>query len=109
MQQCGTWHPRHKRNQESVYRVTKWVVFEPNGEELWAQILSSVGAFLHRLFRKGAFVGATREEAYLVKCDEELFTRDEINQGIVKIDIGFAPFKPAEFVFIHVQQFRNHT
>ncbi|MGO4837627.1 phage tail sheath family protein, partial [Rhizobiaceae sp. 2RAB30] len=55
--------------EESLYRGTKWVVFEPNDEPLWAQIRLNVGAFMHDLFRKGAFQGTTPREAYLVKCD----------------------------------------
>ena len=40
---------------------TEWVVFEPNDEPLWAQIRLNVGAFMHDLFRKGAFQGPRRK------------------------------------------------
>ena len=56
--------------EESLFRGTKWVVFEPNDEPLWAQIRLNVGAFMNGLFRQGAFQGATPEEAFFVKCDE---------------------------------------
>jgi hypothetical protein len=90
--------------EESLYRGTKWVVFEPNDEPLWAQIRLNVGAFMHDLFRKGAFQGTTPKDAYLVKCDSETTTQNDINQGIVNILVGFAPLKPAEFVIIQIQQ-----
>ena len=90
--------------EESLYRGLKWVVFEPNDEPLWSQIRLNVGAFMHNLFRKGAFQGTTPKEAYLVKCDRETTTQNDINQGIVNILVGFAPLKPAEFVFIKIQQ-----
>ena len=90
--------------EESLYRGTQWVVFEPNDEPLWAQIRLNVGAFMHNLFRQGAFQGKTPGEAYLVKCDKETTTQNDINQGIVNILVGFAPLKPAEFVFIKIQQ-----
>lgn len=90
--------------EESLYRGTQWVVFEPNDEPLWAQIRLNVGAFMHNLFRQGAFQGTTPKEAYLVKCDKETTTQNDINQGIVNILVGFAPLKPAEFVFIKIQQ-----
>lgn len=90
--------------EESLYRGTKWVVFEPNDEPLWAQIRLNVGAFMHNLFRQGAFQGKTPKEAYLVKCDKETTTQDDINRGIVNILVGFAPLKPAEFVIIKIQQ-----
>ncbi|WP_347351785.1 phage tail sheath C-terminal domain-containing protein [Intrasporangium sp.] len=90
--------------EESLYRGLKWVVFEPNDEPLWSQIRLNVGAFMHDLFRQGAFQGQTPKEAYLVKCDRETTTQSDINRGVVNILVGFAPLKPAEFVIIQLQQ-----
>jgi phage tail sheath protein FI len=90
--------------EESLYRGTQWVVFEPNDEPLWAQIRLNVGAFMNTLFRQGAFQGATPHDAYLVKCDKETTTQADIDNGIVNILVGFAPLKPAEFVVITIQQ-----
>ncbi len=90
--------------EESLYRSTQWVVFEPNDEPLWAQIRLNVGAFMHNLFRQGAFKGQTPREAYFVKCDKETTIQNDINLGIVNILVGFAPLKPAEFVIITIQQ-----
>jgi phage tail sheath protein FI len=90
--------------EESLYQGLKWVVFEPNDEPLWAQIRLNVGAFMHNLFRQGAFQGTTPREAYFVKCDKETTTQNDIDRGIVNILVGFAPLKPAEFVVIKIQQ-----
>ncbi|MDH4196806.1 MAG: phage tail sheath subtilisin-like domain-containing protein, partial [Candidatus Aminicenantes bacterium] len=90
--------------EESLYRGLKWVVFEPNDEPLWAQIRLNVGAFMHDLFRQGAFQGTTPREAYFVKCDKETTTQNDVDKGIVNIVVGFAPLKPAEFVIIKIQQ-----
>lgn len=90
--------------EESLYRGLKWVVFEPNDEPLWAQIRLNVGAFMHDLFRQGAFQGTTPRDAYFVKCDRETTTQSDQNRGIVNIMVGFAPLKPAEFVILYLQQ-----
>lgn len=90
--------------EESLYRGTQWVVFEPNDEPLWAQIRLNIGAFMNNLFRQGAFQGKSPKEAYFVKCDSETTTQNDINLGIVNIIVGFAPLKPAEFVIIKLQQ-----
>lgn len=90
--------------EESLFRGTQWVVFEPNDEPLWAQIRMNVGAFMHTLFRKGAFQGSKPSDAYLVKCDRETTTQDDINRGVVNVLVAFAPLKPAEFVVIQIQQ-----
>jgi hypothetical protein len=90
--------------EESLYRGTQWVVFEPNDEPLWSQIRLNVGAFMNNLFKQGAFAGTTPKEAFFVKCDSETTTQDDVNLGIVNIIVGFAPLKPAEFVVISLQQ-----
>lgn len=90
--------------EESLYRGTHWVVFEPNDEPLWAQIRLNVGAFMHSLFRQGAFQGTSAAQAYFVKCDKQTTTQTDIKNGIVNIEVGFAPLKPAEFVKITLQQ-----
>ncbi|MFZ3493225.1 phage tail sheath family protein [Streptomyces sp. 5.8] len=90
--------------EESLFRGSQWVVFEPNDEPLWGQIRTSLGAFMQDLFRQGAFQGASPRDAYFVKCDAETNTQYDIDRGIVNILVGFAPLKPAEFVIISIQQ-----
>lgn len=90
--------------EESLYRGTQWVVFEPNDEPLWAQIRLNVGAFMRDLFRQGAFQGSSPRDAYFVKCDADTNPQIDIDRGIVNIHVGFAPLKPAEFVIIKIQQ-----
>jgi phage tail sheath protein FI len=90
--------------EESLYRGTQWVVFEPNDEPLWAQIRLNIGAFMNGLFRQGAFQGTTPAQAFFVKCDNETTTQADRNLGIVNIIVGFAPLKPAEFVILTIQQ-----
>jgi len=95
--------------ESSLYQGTQWVVFEPNNETLWAQIRLSVTAFLQNLFRKGAFQGATAQQAYFVKCDAENNPQASVDLGIVNITVGFAPLTPAEFVVIQIQQLAGTT
>jgi phage tail sheath protein FI len=94
--------------EESLYRGTKWVVFEPNDEPLWSKIRVSVSCFMNGLFESGAFQGTKPSEAYFIKCDRETTTQVDIDNGIVNILVGFAPLKPAEFVIIKIQQTAEH-
>jgi phage tail sheath protein FI len=95
--------------EESLYRGTQWVVFEPNDEPLWAAIRLNVGSFMQDYFRKGAFQGQTPDQAYFVKCDSDTTTQSDIDNGIVNILVGFAPLKPAEFVVIQIEQLTGQT
>ena len=85
------------------------MVFEPNDESLWAQIRLNIGAFMQGLYRQGAFQGSSPRDAYLVRCDRETTTQDDINRGIVNIVVGFAPLKPAEFVILKIQQLAGQS
>lgn len=88
----------------SIYNGIQWAVFEPNDEELWAQLRLNIGSFMMTLYRQGAFQGSTPSEAFFVKCDGETTTQDDINLGIVNVLVGFAPLKPAEFVVVKISQ-----
>ncbi|MGH1403978.1 MAG: phage tail sheath family protein [Alphaproteobacteria bacterium] len=94
--------------EEALFRGTKWAVFRGNDEPLWADLRTNVTSYMHTLFRQGAFQGETPQEAYLVKCDSETTTQDDIDRGIVNVVVGFAPLKPAEFVILKIQQIVNN-
>ncbi len=84
--------------EESLYRGTKWAVFEPNDETLWSSLRLNVGVFMADLARQGAFYN------YKVVCDRTTTTQYDIDRGIVKVLVAFAPVKPAEFVVLQIQQ-----
>lgn len=90
--------------EESIEQGTQWVVFEPNDPNLWARVKRDVGAFLTTVWRDGALFGRTADEAFFVKCDEELNPPESRDQGKLIIEIGLAPVKPAEFVIFRVSQ-----
>lgn len=88
----------------SIYYGIGWAVFEPNDETLWSQLRLAIRSFMTGLFRQGAFQGATPDEAFFVKCDGDTTTQDDIDAGIVRVQVGFAPLKPAEFVLVTISQ-----
>ena len=90
--------------EESIAEATRWIVFEPNDRQLWKSIRRDVGAFLTRVWRDGALMGRTAEEAFFVKCDEETNPPEIIDAGQVVAVIGIAPVKPAEFVVFQISQ-----
>ncbi len=89
---------------KSIYEGIQWAVFEPNGEELWASLRATIGAFMEQQFRQGAFAGTKSSEAYFVKCNAETTTPDDEAAGIVNVLVGFAPRRPAEFVVVKLSQ-----
>jgi uncharacterized protein len=90
--------------EESIATSTRWIVFEPNDRTLWNSIRRDISAFLTRVWRDGALMGRTPEEAFFVKCDEETNPSENIDAGIVTTIIGIAPVKPAEFILFRITQ-----
>jgi len=90
--------------EESIEEGTQWVVFEPNDEKLWARVKQSITNFLTKVWKDGALMGSTPEEAFFVKCDSTTMTQDDIDNGRLICIIGVAPVKPAEFVIFRIAQ-----
>lgn len=90
--------------EESIATSTRWIVFEPNDRTLWKSIRRDITAFLNGVWRDGALMGRTPEEAFFVKCDDETNPSDSIDEGKVVTVIGIAPVKPAEFIIFRISQ-----
>ena len=84
--------------EQSVDRGLGWTAFEPNDEPTWRTIRELVEAFLDWTFRASGFVGGGPAEAFFVRCGSDTTTQRDIERGIVGIEVGFAPLRPAEFV-----------
>ena len=95
---------------ESLYNALQAVVFEPNDHKLWSGLRASVGGFMDTLHRAGAFQGAKASDAFFVRCGlGSTMTQTDIDAGIVRVVVGFAPLKPAEFVVVEIQQIVGQT
>ena len=92
--------------EKSIERGTQWVVFEPNEPRLWGRVRRDVSAFLTNTWRDGALFGLAPDQAFYVKCDDELNPPASRDLGRLIIEIGLAPVKPAEFVIFRISQWQ---
>jgi len=90
--------------EKSIEQSTQWVVFEPNNERLWARVRATITNFLTSIWRSGALMGTTPDEAFFVRCDRSTMTQNDIDTGKLICIIGVAPTKPAEFVIFRLAQ-----
>lgn len=88
--------------EHSLSTGIEWVVFEPNREELWARVRSTLEDFLRNQWMAGALLGDRPEEAYFVHCDRTTMTQNDLDNGRLVCVIGVAPVKPAEFVVFRI-------
>ncbi|MGJ4951498.1 phage tail sheath family protein [Bradyrhizobium sp. HKCCYLS20291] len=89
---------------ESILDGTSWAIFEPNDRSLWKSLERNIAAFLRLQWLNGALVGATADQAFYVKCDDETNPPESVLLGRVITEIGVAPSKPAEFVIFRIAQ-----
>jgi phage tail sheath protein FI len=90
--------------ERSIDKGTQWAVFEPNGDQLWANVRRTISDFLFNEWSMGALLGDKPETAYFVKCDRSTMTQDDLDNGRLVCLIGVAPLKPAEFVIFRIGQ-----
>ncbi len=90
--------------ESSIEMATQWVVFEPNDHRLWKRVTRTISSFLTLLWRNGALMGTSPEQAFYVKCDEETNPTEVVDAGQLIVEIGLAPVKPAEFVIFRIGQ-----
>lgn len=90
--------------EQSIEQGTQWVVFEPNDHKLWKRVTRTITAFLMRIWRSGALMGETPEQAFYVKCDAETNPPEVVDAGQLICEIGMCPVKPAEFVIFRIGQ-----
>ncbi len=94
--------------EESVQKSTIWAVFEPNTKNTWVKVKSMIESYLLSKWIEGALAGSKPEEAFFVKVGlPETMSSDEVLDGIMRVKIGMAVSRPAEFIilqFTHKQQ-----
>jgi len=84
--------------------ITKFAIFEPNDQRLWARIRGAVSSHLSSFYNEGGLKGANAAQSFYVVCDETNNTPTSIDQGVVNIEVGVALQYPAEFIVINLSQ-----
>jgi phage tail sheath protein FI len=93
----------------TLLRQMQWAAFEPNTPALRRQLVHLLTAFLRRLYRLGAFTGASEEQAFFVHCGDELNPPWRVDNGQLVAHIGVAPAEPLEFIVLQFTRLGDGT
>ena len=93
--------------ERSIDKGTQWAVFEPNGEQLWANVRRTIEDFLLNEWQNGALLGDKPDKAYFVKCDRSTMSQNDLDNGRLVCLVGLAPLRPAEFVIFRIGQWTS--
>lgn len=84
-------------------------VFEPNNSALWIRVKADIESILDTLWRAGGLAGSEASQAYYVKCDEELNPESVRDAGELRVEVGYARNRPAEFIIVKVAHSINRS
>lgn len=84
--------------------LLSFALFRNSGPDLWSEIRTAIEAYLDSFWASGGLRGASREQAFYVKVDEENNSLDDIMSGVVNVEVGVALQYPAEFIKIQLIQ-----
>lgn len=87
--------------EESVKKATNFAVFEPNDASTWLKVKGMIESYLYTLWEQGALQGSKSESAYFVNVGlGRTMTAQDILNGLLKVEIGIAAVRPAEFIIL---------
>jgi uncharacterized protein len=87
--------------EESIKKSTYWAVFEPNNGNTWIKVKGMIENYLTNKWKEGALVGAKPDEAFFVRIGlGQTMSAQDILEGYMKVEIGMAVVRPAEFIVL---------
>lgn len=87
--------------EESIKKSTYWAVFEPNNANTWIKVKGMIENYLTNKWKDGALVGAKPDDAFFVRVGlGSTMTAQDILEGYMKVEIGMAVVRPAEFIVL---------
>lgn len=91
--------------QASLQQAIAWVLAEPNDAATWALVRRQVGNYLRQKWQDGALMGASPDQAYLVRCGpNQTMTALDVREGRLVLDVGVAVLRPGEFTLLRLVQ-----
>ncbi len=91
--------------QRDIQQAMRFAIFQPNSQPTWEAVRSAINNYLYRLWRDGALMGESQEEAYFIQIGKDVTMTDtDIRQGKMIVKIGMAAVKPAEFIILEFTQ-----
>ena len=94
---------------DAIDTVLQPAVFEPNNSALWIRVKADIESILDTLWRAGGLAGSEASQAYYVKCDEELNPESVRDAGELRVEVGYARNRPAEFIIVKVAHSINRS
>ncbi|OYX45841.1 MAG: hypothetical protein B7Y90_17945 [Alphaproteobacteria bacterium 32-64-14] len=80
-------------------------VFQPNDANTWMTVKSMVDNFLNSLWKQGALVGGTPDQAFAVQIGlGSTMTAQDVSNGVMIVSAQVALARPAEFVAFEFRQ-----
>ena len=83
-------------------RIGEQATFELSGEQLWQHLRTAIESTLERAWIAGALRGASRREAFDVRCDRTTMTQNDIDAGRAIVAIRLRPAAPIDAITVRL-------
>ncbi|WP_350307150.1 phage tail sheath family protein [Photorhabdus viridis] len=91
--------------ERDIKQAMQFAVFEPNSQPTWEAVRNAINNYLYNLWQQGGLVGTKPDEAYFVQVGKGVtMNEDDINNGRMKVKVGMAAVRPAEFIILQFTQ-----
>lgn len=91
--------------EQSIKAAMQAYVFQSNDSLTWVAVTSAINNFLNSQWKVGALQGAKPSDAYNVAVGlNSTMTGEDILQGYMRVSVGVAVVRPAEFIMLTFQQ-----
>lgn len=88
--------------EESIQEGIRYAIFDVHTTGLRKRLKRSIEDFLESQWRNGALFGKKREDAFRVRIDDELNPFSDMQQGILRCEVGLQPAYPVEFIHLRI-------
>jgi phage tail sheath protein FI len=91
--------------EQSIKDAAFAYVFAPNVSSTWVNVSSMISSFLTGLWAQGGLVGPKASDSFSVMVGlGSTMTQDDIENGIMRVEVKIALSHPAEFIMLTFQQ-----
>jgi phage tail sheath protein FI len=91
--------------EQSIKNAMQTFMFASNNSLTWVNVNTTISNFLNSQWKAGALAGSKPADAYSVAVGlGATMTGEDILQGMMKVSVGVAVVRPAEFIILTFQQ-----
>lgn len=88
--------------EDIVQRELRWLAYEVNTAKTRSLLVTNLRGILTMLWVTDGLKGETAQDAFFIRCDHTTMTQTDLDNGLLRCEVGMAPVRPSEFVTFRI-------